>query len=267
MSDSQEFRILGTVALCLAGTEVPIPTRRARTVLACLCLEDENIVGVDTLVAALYPEEVPRSARNQVHRGVLELRRLGVSIESIGHSYRLDSSAHNLDSLYFERLTREAEGAAAARDLILAARLYENTLSLPRGPVLDGLDGPYFTPFQHFWSERIMSAEEGRARTALLMGRNEEILPRLMMLRSRAPLRETLAKYLMVALYLSGRSWEALGLYAELREEMTASLGVEPGPYLRDVHLGILRQSEPQALLESVVHPHSTVKLLRMKPS
>ena len=56
------------------------------------------------------------------------------------------------------------------------------------------------------------------------------------------PLRERLRAQLMAALYRSGRQAEALEVYRDGRVALSAELGIEPGPALRELERAILQQ-------------------------
>ena len=60
------------------------------------------------------------------------------------------------------------------------------------------------------------------------------------------PAHERFAGQLMVALYRCGRQADALEVYRRTREHLDGELGLEPGPELRLLQAGILRQSLPE---------------------
>ena len=62
------------------------------------------------------------------------------------------------------------------------------------------------------------------------------------MLTAAHPLRERFWSQRMLALYRAGRQADALRAYRELRDVLVAELAIEPGPELRELHAGILRQ-------------------------
>ena len=59
---------------------------------------------------------------------------------------------------------------------------------------------------------------------------------------SAQPLRESLHALRLLALYRSGRQTEALAAYQALREQLSAEVGVDPGPALRRLHTQLLQQ-------------------------
>ncbi len=66
------------------------------------------------------------------------------------------------------------------------------------------------------------------------------MLPELLELTARHPLREQFHGQLMLSLYLCGRQAEALAAYQRARDVLVAELGVEPGPGLRGLHQRVL---------------------------
>jgi class 3 adenylate cyclase/tetratricopeptide (TPR) repeat protein len=73
-------------------------------------------------------------------------------------------------------------------------------------------------------------------------------VPRIEDLVARNPMRERLRGQLMLALYRSGRQAEALAAYQDARRALIDELGIEPGPVLRALEQGILRQDPALAL-------------------
>ncbi|MEU9288810.1 BTAD domain-containing putative transcriptional regulator [Streptomyces sp. NPDC048275] len=59
------------------------------------------------------------------------------------------------------------------------------------------------------------------------------------------PLREAFHRLLMLVLHRTGRQAEALAVHRDLRARLIEELGVEPGPAVREAHLEILREREP----------------------
>ena len=72
-------------------------------------------------------------------------------------------------------------------------------------------------------------------------------------------MREDLWALLVLALYRSGRSGEALAAYRTARATLVHELGLEPGPLLRGLEAGILRQ-DPE--LAAPPHPCAAHALL-----
>src|SRR3954453_12321065 len=59
------------------------------------------------------------------------------------------------------------------------------------------------------------------------------------------PLQERLVGFLMVALYRAGRRARALEVMAAARRRLPEDLGLQPGPPLRAIEAGILREDPP----------------------
>ncbi len=90
--------------------------------------------------------------------------------------------------------------------------------------------------------EMRLAALESRAEALLAAGRPGEVIAELETLTAAHPLRERLWALRMLALYRAGRQADALRAYAGLRTILADELGIDPGPALRDLHAGIVRQ-------------------------
>ena len=122
-----------------------------------------------------------------------------------GYLLRVDPEA--LDLLEFQRLTREARSAPAAR----AAELRRQALELRRGPPL--ADVVFEGPARHEvgqLSELHVATRIELLEAELELGHHSRLVGELEMLVAAHPYQERLRELLMLALYRSGRQAEAL---------------------------------------------------------
>ncbi|MFC5827796.1 AfsR/SARP family transcriptional regulator [Nonomuraea insulae] len=236
------FGILGQPAIWREGTEIRLATRRSRAVLAHLLLSPGHSASVEELIDAIYGDTPAKSARNQVHRGVGELRRSGVTIDVQDNVYRLEAADDDIDALRFTRLYDQAVRQAGEGEHAEAAETLGAALELWRGPALSGLDSEAFLAEATVWDERRLAAVEARIDACLVLGRHRELIAELQHLTDQHPLKERFHAQLMIALYRSHRASEALQVFADLEEWLRAELGTDPSPALRDLRLRILRQ-------------------------
>ncbi len=236
------FGILGQPAMWQHGEEIRLATRRSRGVLAHLLLSPARSASVESLMDAIYGDTPTKSARNQVHRGVGELRKYGVTIDVHDNVYRLEAADDDVDAYVFLRLCDRARAEADDGDHAAAARTLGEALDLWRGPALAGLDSEAFLAEAVVWNERMLAATEARIDADLALGRHREVIAELQRLTEQHPLREAFCGQLMLALYRSQRGSEALQAFADLEERLRDELGTDPGPALRDLRTRILRQ-------------------------
>ncbi|MEU8384756.1 BTAD domain-containing putative transcriptional regulator [Streptosporangium sp. NPDC048865] len=236
------------MALWRGGREVRLATRRSKTVMARLLLSPGQLVSVDALVDGLYDEHPVKSARNQVHRGIGELRQQGVLIVERDGSYLLNTPTEVIDAWRFKSLADSAK-AAAPRDKV---RFLREALTVWRGPALAGLDSHVFRAAAEEWDERRLTAIQERIGADLSLGGHNELIPELRRLTSEHPLRERFSWQLMAACYRAGRAGEAIAAFTRLREELADQLGIDPSPELRHLYEQILRQ-EPVPAEETPV--------------
>ena len=156
-----------------------------------------------------------------------------------GYLLRVDPEA--LDLLEFQRLTREARSAPAAR----AAELRRQALELWRGPPL--ADVVFEGPARHEvgqLSELHVATRIESLEAELELGHHSRLVGELEMLVAAHPYQERLRELLMLALYRSGRQAEALQAYKAARRMLSDELGLEPGQALRELEAAILRQDD-----------------------
>ncbi|WP_116024384.1 AfsR/SARP family transcriptional regulator [Thermomonospora umbrina] len=243
-----ELRILGPVQAVSGGRAVELGGRRARLVLAALSLDPGRVVSVDRLMAAVWGDRPPASARTQIAGSVSRLRRAlrdPGAVETAHPGYRLPVDAVRLDSREAERLVTRAREAAASARPDEAAGMFRAALALWRGPVLAGLDSPALAPAALRWEELRLAAVEEAAELDVALDRSREVVAELMPLVAEHPFRERLRALLMTALHREGRQAEALALYRDGRRILDEDLGLEPGRELRRLHDAILRDDLP----------------------
>ncbi|MFG1708808.1 BTAD domain-containing putative transcriptional regulator [Nonomuraea sp. M3C6] len=236
------FGILGQPAIWQHDEEIRLATRRSRGVLAHLLLSPARSASVESLIYAIYGDTPTKSARNQVHRGVGELRKYGVTIDVHDNVYRLEAAEDSVDAFVFIRLYDQARALAGDRDHAGAARTLGEALALWRGAALSGLDSEAFLAEAAVWDERRLAAIEARIDADLALGRHREVIAELQRLADQHPLREVFCGQLMLALYRSQRGSEALQAFTDLEERLRDELGTDPSPVLRDLRTQILRQ-------------------------
>lgn len=240
-----EFRLLGPLEVMdQAGCRVPLGGAKQRALLAHLVLEAEHVVPADRLIADIWGEDAPASARGSLQAYVSRLRKvLGRErLEGGSRGYRLCASDSEIDAQRFARAVAEARvrppGDAAGR-----ARAYDDALRLWRGPPLDDLAGqPSLQGEISRLEELRLAVTEEWIAARLALGSPGELVPHLEALTEQHPLRERLWGQRMTALYRSGRQAEALGAYQQVRELLAENLGIDPSAELRELHQRILNQ-------------------------
>ena len=235
-----EFRILGPLEVEGDRGPVALGGQQQRALLAVFLLEAGRVVATDRLVDLLWGEDAPKTATTSLQNAISRLRReLGPDVlETRAPGYVLHAEPERIDARRFELMLRDARrmGAEDRRALLQSA------LGLWRGPALAEF------AFEQFAQAEIRRLEELRlvAREELIeadmeLGRHGDVIGELQALVGEHPLRETLRRQLMLALYRSGRQAEALDVYQDARSRFVEELGIEPGPELKKLQSEILR--------------------------
>ncbi|MDX3830809.1 AfsR/SARP family transcriptional regulator [Streptomyces europaeiscabiei] len=245
---------------------------KTRALFVALLLEPGRVVSVDTLKDVLWDATPPPSAQASLHNHVTRLRRLlddPERLRAIPPGYLLRVDDGELDVRVFEAHARAARTAHAGRDWTRTVRESAAALALWRGTPLGGL------PVEELRAQAFVQRLE-EARLLLLERRYEAELhlaadtareeatgahalgalaPELTALVAEHPLREAFHRLLMLVLHRTGRQAEALAVYRDLRARLLDELGVEPGPAVRDAHVEILREHDPEPLTEPADPP------------
>ncbi|MER8184653.1 BTAD domain-containing putative transcriptional regulator [Kitasatospora sp. NPDC094015] len=255
------FTLLGPVRAWRGGEQVALGRPQQQVVLAALLLNPGRPVGLDTLLRAVWGEDLPSAAVSTLRGYVSRLRRAldpGAAAEGDGGGpegtrpatgllewtaggYTLRIPADRTDVGLLDAELRAAAGARTGGRPEFAEACLERALALPQGPPLAGLPGAYAERQRERLAAVLLDAEQQRAEIGLELGRHEHLVAGLERLVGQHPLRERLRELLMLALYRSGRQAEAVEVYQDVRRRLDQELGLAPGPDLRTLHTRILR--------------------------
>ncbi|MFI6316425.1 BTAD domain-containing putative transcriptional regulator [Nonomuraea sp. NPDC050556] len=240
------FAVLGPVRANLETEAVPLGPPKRRLLLAVLLCSAGRPVGVDTLVEALWGDNAPASAVDNIYVHISQLRRV-LGAQAItgrgreGYALAVEPSA--IDAHRFAGLAQAGSRALAAGEYGTASRKLREALSLWRGPAYGELaDEPCLRHEVTRLEELRLTALADRIEADLALGLHDEVAAELLTLTRAHPYRERYAGQLMLALYRSGRQADALDVYTRTRKLLDDELGLDPGPELTQVHERILRR-------------------------
>jgi DNA-binding SARP family transcriptional activator len=248
------FQILGPLEVVADDGPVLIRGLRRQLLVAKLLLNVGQIVPVVRLIDALWPDDPPHSAVENIRTYVYELRSQlrargdRPRLDTYSHAYRLNAEPDELDMLRFNALTAAGEEALKRSDFSRGAALLGEALELWRDVPLSGLE------LNASMQGRVAMLEERRWSTLLkwikarlALGEREDVIPTLRELVADRPLDESLWCMLATTLHSLGRTGEALEACAEARSTLVDQLGIDPGPELKRVQHAILNQEHSAA--------------------
>lgn len=245
-----QFGLLGPVEMRATGNPVQLPGLLQQVLLTVLLLHPGKVVARAELMIELWPTRPPRRAGNALHAHVMRLRRQLARVEASGcrvplvtrnSGYLLDVDGGQIDANQFRQLRRRAE-TVRHREPAAAAQLLRQALGLWRGAALQDVQrGPQCRAAAASLDEARLQVEEQLIELHLQQHRAEETIDHTLALTTLYPMRESLHRHLMTALYLCGRRAEALAVYQDLRHRFVEQLGTEPSPLLQRRHAAILR--------------------------
>jgi DNA-binding SARP family transcriptional activator len=249
------FEILGPIRAYTDSGEATIPAGRERVLLAMLLLHAGDQVPAEVLIDAMWGEDPPRQARNQVHKCVSQLRRRlaevgipGKLVVTEAGGYRANVDRQTVDLWRFRQLRDDARAAAADQRLDEARRRYRAALDLWHWPAMIGIDSPLVRRSSAALDEERLLAYEECVETELALGEAGDLIAELTDLTQQHPHRERLHGALMLALFRAGRQADALAAYRDARQVLKDELGTEPGQELRRLHQAILNHDPELAM-------------------
>lgn len=235
-----EARFLGPFEVAVDGVAVELGGVKQRSVLAMLLRSPGRRVSVDVLVDQVWGSGSPgaiRSLRTQISN----LRRsLGGAVTITGSrgGYVADVATLWTDVAEVEALMSAARTASSVAE---GYESFRRAWSQWRGPVLDGLDGPWADTERTTLGSLRRDCLIGLAEAAVAVDRAPEVIALVQEAVAADPFDERLAGVLMTVLYRSGRPADALAVYRSLEGELGRELGVVPSPEVRALEEQILR--------------------------
>ncbi|WP_432152882.1 BTAD domain-containing putative transcriptional regulator [Streptomyces tricolor] len=236
-----EFTLLGDVQAVADGRPLPLGPARQRSVLVALLIDAGHVVTVDTLMERVWGDGPPQRARGTLHAYLSRLRNaFGPGRQLLAR--RPGGYALLVDPLTVDLNRFRAHTAAARRTGDDRAReaLFGRALSLWRGEACAGLETAWISGLREVLHQERFLARLDHADVRLRLGDHTRLVSELSALADRYPLDERLAGQLMLALYRSGRSADALQHFHVIRARLAEELGCDPGPALRTLHRRLL---------------------------
>ena len=248
-----ELRVLGPLDVRHDGSPVALRGSKPRQLLVLLAMRANRPVSSEQLIEELWEGEPPPSAATALRVYIAKLRRVlepdrGATIPSgrlpAGpNGYLLRVEPDELDAQRFERLVVLGRDANAVGDMRSAVALLTQALDLWHGPALvDVRDLSAARAEIARLDELRVEATEALADARLGCGEHAFVVDVLSAIVEQYPLRESLTKQLMMALYRCGRASEALRAFAQLASRLDEQLGVHPSAELRKLEEQILLQ-------------------------
>jgi predicted ATPase/DNA-binding SARP family transcriptional activator len=244
-----EFRVLGSLEVVEGNGPVEIQGAKERAVLAYLLVRLGRSVPSDEIIDAVWGERAPANAARSLQARISRLRRSleAPMIARDGAGYRLAIDDGDVDSVLFERLVTEARDLEPSESLAKA----EQALELLRGPPYGEFQYLDFAQAEiRRLKELELQAVELRLSALIELGRQTDALSDLERVVEQNPLREPLARLLMLALYRSGRHADALAAYRALTKRLR-ELGLSPDDESRRLERQILQRSPELEPLEA----------------
>lgn len=244
-----EYQVVGPVRVLRPDGVRSISAPKMACILTALLLQANCVVSRDTLIAEMWGENPPRRAVPALHVHVSQLRKLLSTGEQAQSPLRTHVSGYvmevdpaSIDATVIQRLMQQGRISLDQDRAAESARLYEEALSLWRGPVLgDHFRGPIVSGFVTWIQECRLECLEGLVEANLMLGRHRAVIGLLSRLVAEYPLHEAFYGQLMRAMEASGRRADALSVYRKAWNVLDEELGLAPGPRLRELQSSLLR--------------------------
>jgi DNA-binding SARP family transcriptional activator len=265
-------RLLGPVDVVdRRGATIGLGTRKQRALLTILALARGQVVSVDRLIEELWGHDAPAHATSSLYSYMSNLRRILEPSRDVAPTvlvtsppgYRLSLTPEELDVVAFEHAAVRVSTLAAEQQWAEARTLAESALQCWRGEALgEFADEPFAAPDATRLEElrRVMIEDLFEARVEM---NDAQVIADIERFARDHPLRERCWALLMRSLYAAGRQADALRAFQRARGHLMETLGIEPGPQLRELEHSILHQDREL----QVTLPRSSTPAARTDPS
>ena len=263
-----DYQLSGAVEARAGGALVPLGGPKQRCVLAVLLVNHGSVVSVDRLIDAVWEDNPPPKALASLRAYVTNLRRaLPVSTDTASPAKaRLASRAYgyqltllgddSVDLHRFEKLVKDGRSALIRGAAADALDTLSTALTLWRG---DPFGEFTHRDFAHADATRYVAlrhtAIEARFDAALQFGDGGDLVPEIEAAIAADPTEERLWGHLMVALYRTGRTSDAVRAFDRARTTLDRELGTAPGDGLQTLYRKICDKSADLHFRPPVVAP------------
>lgn len=233
-----DFRVLGPLEVAESDRTLDLGPLKQRSLLALLLMNVNRVVSIDRILEELWGEEA-LGKENSVWvyvsglRSVLEPNREARTIlVTKDHGYSLQIDPDSIDAVRFEHAVSRGR-EAAMNDPTAGSRALREAIQLWRGPAYQDFTTEDFARMEILRLEELrLTAIEEAVEADLRRGESRELISELERLHDEQPLRERPVGQLMLALYRTGRSADALRLFDRFRRSIGETLGISPSPEL-----------------------------------
>jgi predicted ATPase/DNA-binding SARP family transcriptional activator len=262
-----DFHVLGGIELERRGQAISIGGPKPRLALALLATRRGSVVSTDQLCNELWGINLPADPLGVLQSHLSRLRRAlrpGAEIVARPPGYVLQLPDEMIDAGRFELLCKRAGSTSNPK---VAVELLEGALACWRGSAFEEFaEYDWARPEAMRLDELRVLAQEELIETRLALGAHAALVGELEALVARHPMRERFWQQLVVALYRSGRSAEALRRAEEHRVMLREELGLDPSPALRELEARVLID-DPTLLQPPVASRRSVIRQLPAEPT
>ncbi|MFC4125980.1 BTAD domain-containing putative transcriptional regulator [Nocardia rhizosphaerae] len=236
--------VLGAIAIRRDGVLRPLPGAKARLLLTALTVRQGRARGAQALIDEVWGDQPPRAPMNALHTQVSRLRAaLPDGALEIGPAgYRLSLPADSVDLSAATALAAAAATRLAAHDPSASLTAVAAARAMWRGePAADLPDSVPADDLRSAADQLRRDLDHVELAAHLAMGELTAALPLARTTATAQPFDEPAHTTLIRLLARSGRTNEALEVFATYRLRLIAEFGADPGPALLALNAAILR--------------------------